>query len=250
MMIFIVCMSMAALMLTGCATTNQTASKIAKLEESNQELNERLNRLATAKSRCTAALAADDRLDEQRRKELRQALSEIESLRTNLQMTRRMHKELLRVLAVPIKAGRLSVIVRNGMITLQMPEKVLFELNKAKLNATGRDNIQEIANILKRYKQRWQVTGHTDTTGETKYNWNLSIQRAKTVMFEMINTGMSPKMISMAGFGEFQPVAPNDSKEHRALNRRIEIVLVPNLSRVKFDTQASATTGICTSKTS
>ena len=61
-------------------------------------------------------------------------------------------------------------------------------------------------------------------------NWELSTARAVEVTKYLIATGMRPQMLAAAGYGEFDPVSPNDSPEHRAQNRRIEIVLQPNLA--------------------
>ena len=61
-------------------------------------------------------------------------------------------------------------------------------------------------------------------------NWELSTARAVEVTKFLIANGMRPQVLAAAGYGEFDPVAPNDSPEHQAQNRRIEIVLQPNLA--------------------
>jgi chemotaxis protein MotB len=61
-------------------------------------------------------------------------------------------------------------------------------------------------------------------------NWELSTRRAVEVVHFLVAQGMAPKVLAAAGYGEFDPVAANDTPEHRAQNRRIEIVLQPNLS--------------------
>jgi chemotaxis protein MotB len=81
-------------------------------------------------------------------------------------------------------------------------------------------------------KHRWQVAGHTDNVGSAKLNWRLSVQRARAVLYVMLQAGMPPEQISTAGFGPYLPVAPNDTPENRAMNRRTELLLVPDLSEL------------------
>lgn len=87
-----------------------------------------------------------------------------------------------------------------------------------------------------RNDRKYQVAGHTDDvpihTARFASNWELSTARAVEVVRFLISNGMKPQQLSAAGFGEFDPAVPNDSTEHRAQNRRIEIVLLPNLSEL------------------
>src|SRR5262249_49992540 len=78
------------------------------------------------------------------------------------------------------------------------------------------------------------VAGHTDNvpirSGRWKSNWELSTARAIEVTLFLIAHGMKPQVLAAAGYGEFDPVSANDTAQNRAQNRRIEIVLQPNLS--------------------
>jgi chemotaxis protein MotB len=92
------------------------------------------------------------------------------------------------------------------------------------------------------------VAGHTDNvpirTALFPSNWELSTRRAVEVVHILVAQGMSPKVLAAAGYGEFDPVAANDTPEHRAQNRRIEIVLQPNLSDLPpLDESAVTTAG-------
>jgi chemotaxis protein MotB len=90
------------------------------------------------------------------------------------------------------------------------------------------------------------VAGHTDNvpirTMLYPSNWELSTRRAVEVVHILVAQGMNPKVLAAAGYGEFDTVAPNDTAEHRAQNRRIEIVLQPNLSDLPPLDDATATT--------
>jgi chemotaxis protein MotB len=79
----------------------------------------------------------------------------------------------------------------------------------------------------------FQVEGHTDNVpianAPFASNWELSSARALSVVHVLIDGGVPPERLSGAGYGEYQPAASNDDRESRRLNRRIEIVMLPNL---------------------
>ena len=81
--------------------------------------------------------------------------------------------------------------------------------------------------------RRFQVEGHTDdvpiSTERFPSNWELSSARALAVVRLLVEGGISPENVSGAAYGEYQPVASNDDRNGRARNRRIEIVMLPNL---------------------
>ena len=133
-----------------------------------------------------------------------------------------------------IDAGQLSVSIEKGRIVLNLPNNVLFATGHASVNPEGKKVLEQIASVLKEFKDRkFQVEGHTDNVPikSARYpsNWELSTARALSVVHLMIKEGMEPQNISAAGYGEFQPRADNSTPEGRKLNRRIEIIMLPNL---------------------
>jgi len=82
--------------------------------------------------------------------------------------------------------------------------------------------------------RQFLVAGHTDNvpirTEQFPSNWELSTRRAVEIVHYLVAQGMNPKVVAAAGYGEFDPIAANDTAEHRAQNRRIEIALQPNIS--------------------
>lgn len=131
-------------------------------------------------------------------------------------------------------AGRLKVALRQGRLLVELPNDVLFASGKAELSADGRAAILEVAKVLASLQgRRFQVAGHTDDipiqSGRFPSNWELSAARAVEVTKLLVEGGVRPEALSAAGHGEFAPVAANDSPEGRAKNRRIEVVLVPDL---------------------
>src|SRR5690606_11026132 len=134
-----------------------------------------------------------------------------------------------------VDTGKLDVAFRNGQMVLKLPSGILFASGKAVLSKDGQAALSEVLGILSEFKdRRFMVAGHTDTdpirSRSFKNNWELSSSRAMSVVQFMIEAGFDPKNLAAAGYCEFDPVAPTDTEENKQLNRRIEIVLVPDLS--------------------
>ena len=109
------------------------------------------------------------------------------------------------------------------------------------------DQLAKVAQVLGTVADRdFLVAGHTDNvpihTALFPSNWELSTRRAVEVVHILVAQGMQPRMLAAAGYGEFDPVVANDTAEHRAQNRRIEIVLQPNLADLPPLDEATATT--------
>lgn len=134
-----------------------------------------------------------------------------------------------------IDGGQLSVNIEHGRIVINLPENVLFASGSAVVNSDGKEALSQVANTLKEFDERsFQIEGHTDNVPikSSRYpsNWELSTARALSVLHLMVQDGVKPQNVSAAGFGEFQPRAENSTKEGRKLNRRIEIIMLPNLN--------------------
>jgi chemotaxis protein MotB len=112
---------------------------------------------------------------------------------------------------------------------------VLFDSGKTDLKPQGQEAMTKVAQVLAALPDRhFIVAGHTDNvpirSGRYKSNWDLSAARAIDVTLFLIAHEMKPQVLAAAGYGEFDPISANDTPEHRAQNRRIEIVLQPNIS--------------------
>jgi chemotaxis protein MotB len=140
-----------------------------------------------------------------------------------------------------IDAGRLQVEFRNGMMIVKLPDNILFDPGKTQLKRAGQEAITQVAQILQGIADRkFQVTGHTDNvpikSKRFKSNWELSSARAVEVLKVMIAAGMDPQRLSAAGYADTLPVASNADAVGRLQNRRIEIVMQPNLDELpQFD---------------
>jgi len=107
-------------------------------------------------------------------------------------------------------------IVSNG---------IRFDVNKATLKPESMGVINEIYTIMSEHPElHFSVEGHTDSDGETDFNQRLSEQRAETVRVKLVEMGVDPARLATKGFGETMPVAPNETPEGKATNRRVEFV--------------------------
>ena len=112
---------------------------------------------------------------------------------------------------------------RGMVITLG---DVLFDTNKAELRTVGTNSVQKLAEFLKEYPERKiLIEGHTDSTGSSDYNQNLSDRRAIAVRDTLINMEVGGDRVSTRGYGETNPVASNETTSGRQSNRRVEIII-------------------------
>jgi chemotaxis protein MotB len=136
-----------------------------------------------------------------------------------------------------VDTGKLQVVFRNGQMTIKLPSGILFPSGSADLSKGGQAALADVVKILLEFKdRRFMVAGHTDDqpikTMQFPNNWYLSTARANSVVQFMIKQGFPPKALGAAGYGEFDPVADNKTEPGREQNRRIEIILLPNLEEL------------------
>lgn len=212
----------------------------AVLQARIQELNETERRRQIASERFEEARAEVYRLETL----LLERGSEYESLQRRLQSLRAVEREVRERNAIYedvigrfrelMDGGQLSVAIDRGRLVILLPQDVLFASGSATLGREGRSVLGEVASVLAEFPdRRFQVEGHTDnvpiSTERFPSNWELSSARALAVVRLLVGAGVDPENLSGAAYGEFQPVAPNDDRETRRRNRRIEIVMLPNL---------------------
>jgi flagellar motor protein MotB len=152
---------------------------------------------------------------------------------SRVQATERL-RDLERALAGPLREGLITMV--DGTIGIR--GSVLFDLNSADLSADGYALLREMAAPLRAYlgerDEVLMISGFTDDLPirirrQTIYrdNWELSVQRAVTVVRALVDAGVPEQALFAAGFGDHHPVVPNDSELNRAKNRRVEVAPVP-----------------------
>jgi len=124
-----------------------------------------------------------------------------------------------------------TVMINARRIKIDLPAPILFASARAELKPEAMEVLQKIGNVLKDSPNKIIVEGHTDNVpiagGKYSSNWELSAARAFSVIDYFVkNIGISPERLTAYGYGEFRPVAPNDTEENRSRNRRIEITIL------------------------
>lgn len=133
--------------------------------------------------------------------------------------------------------GLAKIRIEDGKAVLQLESDVLFASGSAALTDQGKETVTEIAKLLAQGSGgNFQVEGHTDdepiNSREFPSNWHLGADRSINVVQAMIEAGLPADRVSAATYGEYAPQVANDNKEGKAQNRRIEIVAVPELSKL------------------
>lgn len=207
----------------------ETANLQAELESKNVELQRKEDALLT--------LEADLKTKEQLLAEREQRVNELEeAIKRKDEATKLLKAKVANALK-GFESQGLTVVQKNGKIYVSMEAKLLFASGSTIVEANGKKALIELAKVLENEKElEIIVEGHTDTdklvsASHPKSNWELSVLRATSVIDILLtNSKMNPAQLMAAGRSEFHPVDPND----KAKNRRIEIIISPNLNEL-FD---------------
>ncbi len=226
-------------------------NKLAESEGNNKKLNTQIKdletKLADARKKLADTESAKSMSDQDKQKRIAKLLSDMKATASELTALRKQRdaqnkrlsafRALSNRLRKLVDTGKLKVDFSSGQMVLQLPSGVLFPSARAKLSRKGKTALTEITGILLEFKDRkFMVAGHTDNlplrSRRFKDNWALSQARALSVVRFMLANGFPAKNLAAAGYAEHRPVAPNDSADNRQKNRRIEIILVPDLSEL------------------
>jgi chemotaxis protein MotB len=209
------------------AITNSSNAKIADLNSQLsgcQNLNASLAKDAAAYRELKADLKA-------RQEQLNAALAE---QGTSL---REIREKIISGLSALADSG-ISTEFKSGMLYVTLPESMLFPVGSATLSKQAKQALSPLASVLNNYpKVQIYVVGHTDTakihTAKFADNWTLSTERANSVVRALRDSySVDPARLLAGGRSKYNPVASNDSKEGRAMNRRIQIILNPDLTKL------------------
>lgn len=119
--------------------------------------------------------------------------------------------------------------LKNENLKITMNSEVSFDFNSSALKPAFSRTLDKVANILQRYpRSNILIIGHTDNVGSSAYNQRLSEERANAVAWSLEDAGLNPQRVSVEGRGESQPRVSNDSESGRQLNRRVEMLIVPD----------------------
>ncbi len=119
--------------------------------------------------------------------------------------------------------------LKNENLKITMNSEISFAYNSAQLTPAFHNTLDKVADILKRYPRTTiQIIGHTDSRGSAEYNQRLSEQRAQSVKYYLVDRGLDARRIVSEGRGESQPRASNNTEAGMQLNRRVEMMVIPD----------------------
>jgi chemotaxis protein MotB len=210
----------------------QTLQEALTAEEAKS--SDLTKRIAELERKYAEALGDKSKLDASIA-EMEAALRDLEERKSAADARIAEFRDLLAKFKDMIDSGQLKVKIVGGRMVVELASDILFASGSAALSPEGKTALLDVGKVLATVPERaFQVEGHTDSvpisTAQFPSNWELGAARAITVVNTLKEGGVPPERLSAASFSEFRPVAKNDSKEGKASNRRIEIVLVPDLS--------------------
>jgi chemotaxis protein MotB len=230
----------------------QSIDEIERLEELNDVLTSESSARMTAINEENRALLTDL---SRTRSELQQQEDALNELRSNLEVREKELSErsqriaelegLLAARDAAAEALRsqlaqallgfadkgLSVEQRDGKVYVSLEAQLLFPSGSTAINANGKQALQDLAAVISQQSNlEIIVEGHTDSdqlrsATIPRNNWELSVLRSTAVIEILNSSGVSPEVLTAAGRSEYHPLDPNE----KARNRRIEVVLAPNL---------------------
>ena len=212
---FVVSVGLCALLL------NAGCSGMKKLETENQQLKQQVSELEQVKNDYSDKLAESEKLSAEQKQQLE---DEMQKMRDNLNSR----------LEEQIQKNEVAVQQIESLTVITLGESVMFGSGMSDLTKDGAKVIRQIADTLVQYPgYNIRVEGHTDgrpisegLKSTYSSNWELSSARAISVIHYMIyGLNIEPKRLSIAAYAQYRPVADNNSKEGRAKNRRIRVVV-------------------------
>jgi chemotaxis protein MotB len=176
---------------------------------------------------CTVIFQKGRRVDVEKISRLKSELSELDRAKQELEA--RLSQE------IADKEVKVEMLAKGLVITFVA--EVLFDSGKADLRTDSLAKLEKVSGVIQTVVPDLNIgiEGHTDNQpikfSSWKSNWELSSARALSVVHFLIDKGVAPEKLAAIGYGEFHPVAPNDSKEGMQKNRRVEIVILPKTTK-------------------
>ena len=213
----------------------ETKELLSQLETTQSELFAKEDQL----NKSTLELEEKERklLDSQNELELRSLrVAELEAIINRKDSMVTALKQKISKALIGLEGDGLTIEQRNGKVYISLEEDLLFASGKYEINQTGKQALDKLSDALSYQKDlEILVEGHTDSIplsgrGLVKDNWDLSVMRATSVVKRLTsNTNLDPTQLIAAGRSEFVPISSNLTSEGRGENRRIEMILSPNL---------------------
>ena len=142
----------------------------------------------------------------------------------------RVADEVSNAMGALVASGEVHVRRLQNSVVVDISADILFPSGVARLSSAALPPLQQLADTLKPFTNALRVEGHTDdrpiSTAEFRSNWELSAARAASVVHLFMDRGIAPDRLAVMGFGQYRPIAANDSAAGRNANRRVAVVIV------------------------
>jgi chemotaxis protein MotB len=220
-------------------------TNVAKLETGNLHLQQRVNELSTTNAALLNNMGNMVTLSAQEATNLERSLEHIREQDLQIRtlrdaMTKKDSVTLALVVSLKSSLGDLNdtdvtVSVEKGVVFISLSDKMLFKTGSTEISPRAGEVLGKVATVINaKPEMEVLVEGHTDNVPISrecmKDNWDLSVLRATAVTRALTNDhGIDPARITAGGHGEFIPLVPNDTPEHKSINRRTRIVILPRL---------------------
>jgi chemotaxis protein MotB len=230
--IFIVLLTV---LVSACVTPHKHQLVVDELSDARDKLAAAEARIAELEGKLGMASTEQSKLTDSY-EETKKALADAEKRKQEAEKRLADYRELTAKFKKLVDAGKLQIKFVNGKMVLALSTDILFPSGSAALSAQGALAIKEVTQVLSGLKgKKFQIEGHTDNDPIVSKktfvsNWDLASARAMTVLNTMLESGMPSETISAASYGDTQPVMSNKTAKGKAANRRIAIVVVPDLT--------------------
>lgn len=138
--------------------------------------------------------------------------------------------QLTSMLSTQNLGNQVSVQTNIEGVLISLSERLIFKNDQVELPAEALQVLDTIAEMLGPISNKVRLVGHTNNSPSTNpaypTNWELSLARATTVAKYLINAGIAPERFIISGQGEYAPVFPNDTDQHKEMNARVEIIII------------------------
>ncbi len=202
---------------------DEQENHIQELKKLREEYDKKISELNRQISAFTDEISELKKLNKKQKEELERMQSQADELEKQL-------KE-------EIQKGEIRLKRFHNKLIINIDDKISFDSGSADLKKGVFPALEKISRILADYPENQIIVeGHTDNvpirTSRFRNNWQLSTERALSVLEYLLrHKKLDPTRFSVAGYGEYQPIVSNDSPSNRALNRRVDIVVIPRLEQ-------------------
>ena len=219
-------------------------SKFAKIEARVADYNSKINSLTESNNEKMVMVDDIVVLSHNTKEKMKETLAKVDP--EKLQGARTLEDSMNLAVSYNLKNSLadnleedddISVDIDNTVVMISISDKLLFNSGSYRVSNKANDVLQKLANVINSEPSlEVMVEGHTDprtiSTPVLEDNWDLSVKRATSIVRKLQNTyDVAPEKLIASGRSSYKPVAPNDSLENMAANRRTRIVLLPNLDK-------------------